>query len=192
MTAFYACGSSHGETSGTGNGEGGIDATVPPPGDGAVAPDGSSSFDSPPPPPAYDASYLNTPFCELPGSLVTTASGVSTVPGASLPDISYIHVPVGFCVHYFAKVPAARQIRFAPGGELFVASPNAPTVGGGSGGLAAIQIVPDDNHDGVGDAQLTFMNNLAQTQGLLFVPGRFSRSLTRPASAPPAPSPRRR
>jgi glucose/arabinose dehydrogenase len=113
-------------------------------------------------------------FCGLPGSIVTTTAGTTVVPGGvTVPDVSYVKVPPGFCVHYYANVGNARQLRFAPGGELFVASPTQGTTGGGPGGLAAIQVVPDDNHDGVGDAQVTFQGSLPETQGLLFTPGFF-------------------
>jgi glucose/arabinose dehydrogenase len=119
-------------------------------------------------------SYPTTPFCQLPGSIVTTASGVSRVPGGvAVPDVSYVQVPAGFCVHYYAVVPVARQLAFAPGGELFVASPSTVTAGGGMGGLGAIQVVPDDDRDGVGDAQVAFLASIASTQGLLFAPGVF-------------------
>jgi glucose/arabinose dehydrogenase len=74
-------------------------------------------------------------------------------------------------VHDFASVPAARQIRFAPGGELFVASPSTPTIGGASNGLSAIALVADDDRDGTGDAVVPFLGGLPSTQGLLFAPG---------------------
>jgi glucose/arabinose dehydrogenase len=162
LAAFYACTSSPSAPAWHPDSSLVVEADAAPPGSDAVAPDASGP------------SYPTTPFCQLPGSIVTTASGVSTVPGgAAVPDVSYVHLPPGFCVHYYAQVPAARQLRFAPGGELFVASPGTPTVGGGTGGLGAIQVVPDDNHDGVGDSQVTFLANLTSTQGLLFAPGVF-------------------
>jgi glucose/arabinose dehydrogenase len=115
-------------------------------------------------------------FCALPGSVVHRTGGVTTVvPGgaASLPDLTWLQIPEGFCAHHFGVVPNARQIRFAPGGEAFVASPTTGTTGGGTGGLAAIVVVPDDNHDGVADGVDTFLDGLPSTQGLLFVPGFF-------------------
>ena len=116
--------------------------------------------------------------CSLPGSVQFTASGKVTVPGGSSgdPSLAFLKLPAGFCVHYFATVPNARQLRFAPGGELFVASPSASTTGGNSAGaLDAIVLLPDDNHDGVGDAPLTFVQfaSGSMTQGLLFTPGFF-------------------
>jgi glucose/arabinose dehydrogenase len=112
-------------------------------------------------------------FCALPGSVVYRTGGVVTVVagGATLPDLDWLSVPEGFCVHHFGNVPNARQIRIAPGGEAFVASPTAETTGGGPGGKAAIVVLPDDNHDGVADATLTFLSSLPSTQGLLFAPG---------------------
>ena len=79
-------------------------------------------------------------LCDLPGSIQMTDNGVVVVPGGlgSAPDFRFMQLPVGFCAHYFANVGNTRQLRFAPGGELFVASPTTPTTGGGHGGRAAI------------------------------------------------------
>ncbi len=110
-------------------------------------------------------------FCELPGSVVHVNGGTFTVPGATSPNLDWLKVPDGFCVHFFANVGNTRQLNFAPGGELFVASPTTPTTGGGPNGQAAIVVVPDDDHDGVGDAQKVFLGNLPSTQGLLFTGG---------------------
>jgi glucose/arabinose dehydrogenase len=112
-------------------------------------------------------------FCSLPGSMIYVNGGFYTVPGADAgqPDLSWLTVPAGFCVHHFAVVPNARQMRFAPGGELFVASPSTTTPSGGENGLGAVVVVPDDNHDGFGDRVLTYADGLASTQGLLFANG---------------------
>ena len=110
--------------------------------------------------------------CTLPGSIQYTSGGMVVVPGGgTAPDLGYLQVPVGFCVHYYGTVGNARQLRFAPGGELFVASPTTTTSGGGSGGLSAVVVLPDDDHDGVADSVLTFLDNLPSTQGLLFTGG---------------------
>jgi hypothetical protein len=125
--------------------------------------------------------------CRLPGSIQFTSSGTTTVPGGdgSLVDLGFLRLPAGFCAHYFGTVGNARQIRFAPGGELFVASPTAPTTGGNTAqGEGAIVVLPDDNLDGVADAPVTFvsfppaptplvMGPGATTQGILFTPGFF-------------------
>ncbi len=112
------------------------------------------------------------PFCDLPGAVRFTANGTVTVPGgADSAKLSFLHLPAGFCAHAFATVPNARQLRFAPGGELFVASPTGTTTGGGPGGKAAIVVVPDDNGDGVGDTPIDFLEMLPNTQGLMFQPG---------------------
>ena len=111
-------------------------------------------------------------MCALPGSIQHNAGGVVVVPGGGAsPDLGFLQVPTGFCVHYYGTVPNARQLRFAPGGELFVASPNTPTTGGGAGGEAAIVVLPDDDHDGVADSTLTYLDSLPSTQGLLFTGG---------------------
>jgi glucose/arabinose dehydrogenase len=107
-------------------------------------------------------------FCDLPGSLRFTTTGRSSVPGDDGSALAFLTLPAGFCVHRFGNVGNARQLRFAPGGELFVASPITPTTGGGSGGLSAIMVLPDDNRDGLADTALAFVSGVASTQGLLF------------------------
>jgi glucose/arabinose dehydrogenase len=121
-----------------------------------------------------DAMPPSSTFCKLPGSVVTDATGKHVVPGgAGQPDLTWLTLPQGFCAHYFANVPNARQLRFAPGGELFVASPVTSTTGGGPNGLAGIAVLPDDNKDGLADTQNLFLGQLASTQGLLFTEGFF-------------------
>ncbi|MDP9034061.1 MAG: hypothetical protein M3O50_04595 [Myxococcota bacterium] len=122
-----------------------------------------------------DAAPATGTFCALAGSLVWTAQGthlVAGVPGSSqAPDLSWLHLPPGFCAHYFGTVKTARQLKFAPGGDLFVASPTTPTTGGANNGIAGIVVLPDDNHDGVADTNLTFLASLPSTQGLMFTAG---------------------
>lgn len=116
------------------------------------------------------------PFCDLPGSLQFTEGGTVLVPGgpAEAPDLSWLQLPPGFCVHYYGRVGNARQLRFAPGGELFVASPSSLTTGGrGDQGRSEVVILPDDDLDGTADTVLTFLGNLPSTQGLLFANGSF-------------------
>jgi glucose/arabinose dehydrogenase len=102
-----------------------------------------------------------------------TSTGTVVVPGGvgTDPKLDFLHLPPGFCAHYFGTVGNARQLRFAPGGELFVASPTAATTGGGASGQAAIVVLPDDDHDGRADAPITFQGSLPATQGLMFIPG---------------------
>lgn len=129
------------------------------------------SFDGAPPG-AFDAAMANP--CTLPGSIQYTNSGVTVVPGGmASPDMSFLKLPPGYCAHYFGNVGNARQLRFAPGGELFVASPTTETTGGGVGGHSAILVLPDDNHDGYADCPVTFLSGLPSTQGLMFTPGNF-------------------
>lgn len=121
----------------------------------------------------YDA---NVPtFCELPGSIVSEGSTNRIVPGAKgLPSLSWLTIPKGFCAHFFAIAPNARSLRFAPGGELFVTSPSRGTTGGGPGGKSAILVLADDNRDGIADANnVTFVENVSATQGILFANGFF-------------------
>lgn len=113
-------------------------------------------------------------FCKLPGSVNFTAAGKQVVPGGvGQPDLTWLELPMGFCAHYFANVPNARQLRFAPGGELFVASPVTATTGGGPNGLAGIAVLPDDDKDGLADSKNLYLGQLPSTQGLLFDKGFF-------------------
>jgi len=110
-------------------------------------------------------------FCSLPGSVMSTAQGPAIVPGGdpSLPDLSkWLTVPPGFCAHYYATGHAVRQLRFAPGGDLFAALPSAGTTGGRGDASQSIVVLPDDDHDGVADTTITFLGNMSHTQGLLF------------------------
>ena len=148
---------------------------------GAIAALGSachsaSSDPSRPPDPTPEAGPVDasiSKFCDLPGSVQFTVAGSVTVPGIDTSQLSFLHLPPGFCVHYFGNVPNARQLRFAPGGELFVASPTTGTTGGGANGKSAILVLPDDNRDGYADPEQTFLPSLPSTQGLLFADGYF-------------------
>jgi glucose/arabinose dehydrogenase len=127
-------------------------------------------------------------FCDLPGSLVFESNGSKRLVSGgkkNAPSLSWLTLPEGFCAHYFANVTTARQIRFAPGGELFVASPSTGTAGGAPIGLGAIVVLADDDHDGYADGDVLphsdgtaenpslFMGGIASTQGLLFAAGSF-------------------
>jgi glucose/arabinose dehydrogenase len=134
--------------------------------DGDDSPDMSVSF-------MIRDGSLGGAFCELPGSVVYTPTGDWVVGGGKkdAPDITWLRVPDGFCVHYFGHVPTARQLRFAPGGELFVASPTMPTTGGARDGHATIEVLADDDHDGYAESPIVFLPQLPATQGLLFTSG---------------------
>jgi glucose/arabinose dehydrogenase len=112
-------------------------------------------------------------WCDLPGSVRFTASGKVVVPGAHTAEMMFLTLPQGFCAHYFGHVGNARHLRFAPGGELFVASPTTLTTGGGPGGRSAIMVLPDDDHDGYGDSEVQFQGSLPSTQGFFFSNGWF-------------------
>lgn len=112
--------------------------------------------------------------CGLPGSIIWEARGPTRVPGGSInPDISWMKLPVGFCAHAYATVPHVRQVKVAPSGELFAASPSQLTAGGGPPGLGAIAVLPDDDHDGASDETLRFVDHIAETQGMAFSPDGF-------------------
>lgn len=160
LFALFAACSSDPATGGGGTGGGGGDA-------GSDAP-----LDALPDVPLPDTGIPNP--CSLPGSIQFTAGGKTVVPGGSSPvDLSFIDLPEGFCAHYFATVGNTRQIRVAPGGEVFVASPTGLTTGGGPGGNNAIMVLADDDHDGVADAPQTFLANLPRTQGMMFTGAHF-------------------
>src|SRR5258708_8728025 len=138
----------------------------------------SVSVDAGPPFDPEAAAYAH--FCDLPGSVrFTGGAGTVTVPGGTgAANLQFLRLPVGFCAHYFGNLAAltqsvqaggnVRQLRFAPNGDLFVASPTNGTTGGGGGGLAAILVLPDDNGDGLADTAIRFATGLPTTQGLMF------------------------
>jgi glucose/arabinose dehydrogenase len=137
--------------------EGGLDVTQEPP----------------PVPDAESDGYLPH-ACQTAGSMQVTSSGIVMMGGGAPPStLSFLKLPVGFCAHYYGNVGNPRQLRFAPGGELFVASPTTATTGGGPNGQSSIVVMPDDNNDGTADDQTTFLSNLPSTQGLMFTPGYF-------------------
>jgi len=147
------------------------DATTPDAPDDTAAPacDGSVPADAGPPAGS---------FCALPGSVLWTGDCAAphVVPGgpASAPDLTWLHLPAGFCAHYYGNVGDARQLRVAPGGEIFVASPTTPTTGGFTlQAIAGIVVLPDDNHDGVADQNIVFVSGIPSVQGLMFANGSF-------------------
>lgn len=113
-------------------------------------------------------------FCSLPGSVQYFEGGNQVVPGGHPETLSsWLKLPPGFCAHAFGNVGNNRQLRFAPGGELFVASPTVLTTGGGDGGLSAIVFLADDDGDGEADSVQTFLDGIGATQGLLFTEDHF-------------------
>jgi glucose/arabinose dehydrogenase len=113
-------------------------------------------------------------FCNLPGSVQYAPSGMVVVAGGSETErLLFMHLPSGFCAHFFANVGNVRQLRMAPGGELFAVSPTSETTGGGLLGKAAIVILPDDDKNGTADATITFLGDLPSTQGILFADDHF-------------------
>jgi glucose/arabinose dehydrogenase len=120
-----------------------------------------------PSPPAPDATTVDTGQPSDASDIVSMRPPFCAGPG-SPPD--GITLPPGFCARTFAHVQHARVIRFAPGGELFVASPNTPTSGYGGAGPepSRIAVIPDDDHDGLGDTPVTFLANVDACHALLF------------------------
>jgi glucose/arabinose dehydrogenase len=142
-------------------------------------------LDSPPPDVTVRDGSFGGAFCDLPGSIVHNLGGGTTIMagGPAAPDLTWMTVPPGFCVHYFAHVPHPRQLRVAPSGELFVASPATSTAGGGGGGVGGVVLLTDDNFDGFADGDALphpgmqafnlFLQGLPSTQGIMFAPGFF-------------------
>lgn len=134
LAAFAAC--SAGKKDGSAD---------PPLADAAPATDGPNAPDTAPP----------APTCTIQDIPPGTGKKFCDLPGQDTPDL---HVPPEFCVREFTTTPIleARVLRFAPNGDLFVAAPSMPTVGGASGGPGAIHVLPDDDGDGRADAVLTY------------------------------------
>jgi glucose/arabinose dehydrogenase len=132
-----------------------------------VGPDRSLPID-------VDARPPTGAFCSLPGSIVFTGSGPEVMPGddaAVSAKMDWLTLPQGFCAHYYGQVPMARQLRFAPDGRLFVASPCCGTTGGGNDGRSAIVVMPDADQNGEADSVTQYLGGLPKTQGLLFTGG---------------------
>lgn len=116
-------------------------------------------------PPNPDAGW-----CGKPGTWGRDDAGYFAVTGANA-GLRWLSMPEGFCAHTFATVGNVRQIRFAPGGELFAASPTMGTTSGGPMGMSAIVVLSDDDRDGLADGVMNYRVGLPATQGLLFHDG---------------------
>ncbi|MBK7860282.1 MAG: hypothetical protein IPJ65_17045 [Archangiaceae bacterium] len=112
-------------------------------------------------------------WCEQAGAWVHDSAGYHQVEGLDEAgaDLSYLRLPEGFCARWYGRVGNPRQLRFAPGGELFVASPTTGTTSSGPQGRAEIVALPDDDRDGLADGVVTWRTGLGSTQGLLFTDG---------------------
>src|ERR1041385_4052210 len=111
-------------------------------------------------------------FCTLPGTFVHDGSDRYHIKGGpSGPRLDWLTVPDGFCEHYFDTVASARPIKFAPSGEVYVASPSRRPAGGAPSGVGAVVVIADDDHDGQGDAHTNFVDGIEAVQGLLFTGG---------------------
>jgi glucose/arabinose dehydrogenase len=116
------------------------------------------------PPPAVDA----PPLPPIEDAAPTPDDGpfVATTPFCSLgQDVAGASVPGGFCLRRFASVTEARTMVFAPNGDLFVGAPATGTPGGSSGGMGAILVLSDDDHDGVAEVT-TFAKGISDVHGL--------------------------
>jgi glucose/arabinose dehydrogenase len=120
----------------------------------------------------HDAAAFGA-FCRLPGSYVNVDGSLAIVAGGKGPDLRWLTVPPGFCAHYYGNVTETRLLRFAPNGDLFVASPSTACAGGANGGLGAVVVLPDDDGDGYADSIVHYKDSLPSTQGMLFHDGFF-------------------
>ncbi len=165
----------------------GLFAACGSPGRSNPGPDSSTATDSATRPEVTerDGSFSGA-FCDLPGSVVFGQGSITVIEGGKdAPNLTWLTLPPGFCAHYYAHVGAARQVRFAPGGELFVASPTTPTAGGSPYGVGGIVILADDDFDGYADGDVfphtdntsqaltMFIGSVASAEGMLFTPGAF-------------------
>lgn len=122
----------------------------------ALRPSGDASApDVAPPPPPDGGADAEPPACTIVDLPPGTGKKFCDLPGADVPGFE---VPPEFCVREFTTTPLleARVLRFAPNGDLFVAAPSTPTIGGATGGPGAIVVLPDDDHDGRADAVVTY------------------------------------
>lgn len=111
-----------------------------------------------------DVTPLGTAWCDLP------AGPDATVTGAVL--------PAGFCIRRYGRVRQPRVLAFAPSGDLFVSSPQQEGAGGTGPGIGAIVVMPDDNHDGVADSEISYLDIMSRREletvhGLLFHNGNL-------------------
>ena len=173
ILGLAAC--SNGSPRGSPHDGGTVDGRSPDASPSDAASEGLSPPDGDAMPPAGD-------FCALPGSVVFSTEILPDggkvvvahqVPGGrgGAPSLAWMHLPPGYCAHYFASVPTTRQLRFAPDGHLFAASPVTGTTGGANNGTSAIVALPDDDKDGYADRNATYLSQLPSTQGLLFTGG---------------------
>lgn len=87
-----------------------------------------------------------------------TGKTFCSLPSAT-PAPANLKVPAGFCVRSYTtpgQVVSPRTMRFAPNGDLFIGAPAVGSPGGAGGGLGAIFVLPDDDHDGKSDAALLY------------------------------------
>ena len=106
-------------------------------------------------------------------SLCTTATPLGALTGTPWCDLpiaapAVLTVPSGFCVRRYGTVQSGRVLALAPNDDVFVSSPSTSTPGGSPAGLGAIMVMPDDDHDGVGDAARTYLSGVDSVHGLLF------------------------
>ncbi|MFT3840099.1 MAG: hypothetical protein QM723_24135 [Myxococcaceae bacterium] len=120
-----------------------------------------------------DAGVPSGGWCSLPHTMVNVAGDPHKEPNGDS-HLKWLSVPLGWCAHSFATVGNARAMRFAPGGELFVASPVTGTTGGGLNGNAGIVFLADDDGDGTADQVVPWRTaDFNSTQGMLFADGHL-------------------
>ncbi|HKS95432.1 MAG TPA: PQQ-dependent sugar dehydrogenase, partial [Terriglobia bacterium] len=78
-------------------------------------------------------------------------------------DLNRLHVPAGFHVELFAKVPKARLMTFSPGGTLLVTSTSD----------GAVYALPDPQHSGKAERLATVAQDLNAPHGIAFYQGKL-------------------
>lgn len=114
-------------------------------------------------PPATSPSYDTTPVDASWGEAGPPMGPLWS--STSAPTIAGAAVTRGFFLRKFGAVPSARSMSVAPNGDLFVTSPARSTPGGEGGGLGAILVLSDDNHDGTAEIG-TFAEGLADVHAV--------------------------
>ncbi len=117
---------------------------------------------------SYKYIYLLQSFRNMPVSTEIidtqpkTYPSIVKLPDQSDPDLSYLSVPEGFSVTYYAKdVPGARSLTLGVNGTVYV----------GTRQTGAVYALPDENNDGRADARYVVASGLNSPNGVAYKNG---------------------